>query len=193
MSARMRQTALGFTLVELMVTLAVLAVLIAAASPSFSEYFERYRLRSAVDDTLAVFGHARQGAVEADRNVEVTVNTAAWCVGALQAAEPAAGQPASLTPGACDCTAAVTTCVVGAEPLVAGGAQRPGVTLTASGVPFTYDSKGGTLATLSATPQINFESSTQRYGLSVRVSALGQARACVPAGKRPIPGYSPCP
>lgn len=176
-----------------MVTLAVLGVLIAVASPSFADYFERYRLRSAVDDTIAVFGHARQGAVEADRNVEVTVNTAAWCIGARQADEPVAGEKVGFSPGACDCAAAVTTCLVGAEPLVAGGAQRPGVTLTASGVPFTYDSKGGTLAALGATPQIDFESSSQRYGLSVRVSALGQARACVPAGKRPIPGYSPCP
>lgn len=193
MSARMRQTALGFTLVELMVTLAVLAILIAVASPSFADYFERYRLRSAVDDTLALFGQARQGAVEADRNVQITVNTAAWCLGARQADEPAAGQPASLSPGVCDCTAAVTNCVVGTEPLIAGGALRPGVTVSATGVPFTYDSKGGTLDALTATPQIDFQSSTQRYGLSVRVGALGQARACVPAGKRPIPGYSSCP
>ncbi|MGF2076066.1 pilus assembly FimT family protein, partial [Enterococcus casseliflavus] len=72
MSARTRQPAAGFTLVELMVTLGVVAVLIAVASPSFADYFERYRLRSAVDDTLSVFGQARQGAVEADRNVQVT-------------------------------------------------------------------------------------------------------------------------
>lgn len=193
MRDRTRRLVSGFTLVELVVTLAVLAILIAAASPSLADYFERYRLRSAVDDTLNLFGQARQGAVEADRNVQVTVNTGSWCVGARQAVEPAAGQPVSLNPGACDCTAAATTCLVGAEPLVVNGSQRPGVSLTATDVPFAYDSKGGTLADLTVAPQINFVSSSQRYGLSVRVNSLGQARACVMSGKRPIPGYRPCP
>ena len=61
----------GFTLIELMVALSVLAIMLAAAAPSFADFFERYRLRSAVDDTLNLFAAARQGAVEADRNVKI--------------------------------------------------------------------------------------------------------------------------
>jgi type IV fimbrial biogenesis protein FimT len=192
MSARIKRPTAGFTMIELMVTLAVLAILIALASPSFADYFERYRLRSAVDDALNVFGQARQAAVEADRNVEITVDTAAWCLGALQATEPTSGALASEDPGPCNCGAPATDCTVGGEPLIVNGAGRPGVAVSAVGVPFVYDSKGGTLVDLSATPQINFLSSSQRYGLSVQVNALGQARACVPSGKRPIPGYQPC-
>lgn len=192
MSVRMKSPAAGFTMVELMVTLAVLAVLIALASPSFADYFERYRLRSAVDDALNVFGQARQAAVEEDRNVQVTVDAAAWCLGALQATEPAEGTLVPEAPGSCDCGAPVTNCTVGGEPLVVTGAGRPGVTVSAAGVPFVYDSKGGTLVDLATTPQINFLSSSQRYGLNVQVNALGQARACVPSGKRHIPGYQPC-
>lgn len=186
----------GFSLVELMITLAVLAVLLVAAAPSFADFFERYRLRSAVDDTLAVFAQARQAAVEADRNVRLTVggSTSAWCVGAVQAAEPStAGALVSVSPPACDCSAAPAACTVDGAQFTVDGTGRPGVSVAAVGSDFTYDSKGGTLANLAAPlPQIDFLSSSSRYGLSVRVSALGQARACVTSGKRPVPGYQPC-
>jgi type IV fimbrial biogenesis protein FimT len=185
----------GFTLIELMVTLAVLAVLLVAAAPSFADFFERYRLRSAVDDTLTIFAQARQAAVEADRNVRLSVggSTTAWCLGAIQAVESSAGALVSTTPAACDCSSAPASCLVDDNQLTVDGAGRPGVSVTAVGTNFTYDSKGGTLSDLAATPQIDFLSSSSRYGLSVRVSALGQARACVMTGKRPVPGYQPCP
>ncbi|MEG3191415.1 prepilin-type N-terminal cleavage/methylation domain-containing protein [Lysobacter sp. D1-1-M9] len=186
----------GFTLVELMVTLAVLAILLAAAQPSFADFFERYRLRSAVDDTFAVFANARQAAVEADRNVRLSVGgtTTAWCVGAVQAAEPGtAGALVETIPAACDCTAAAS-CMVGGDLVVVNGTGRTGVSVAAVGEDFTYDSKGGTLAVGDWTPapSIQFLSSTERYGLTVVVSALGQARTCVTAGKRPVPGYQSC-
>lgn len=185
----------GFTLIELMVTLAVLAVLLLAATPSFADFFERYRLRSATDDTLTLFAQARQGAVEADRNVRLTVGgtTSAWCVGAKQAVEPAAGSLVDTTPAACVCSATPPSdCMVDGAMLTTDGTGRPGVSVAAVGSDFTYDSKGGTLVNIAATPQIDFLSKTSRYGLSVRVSALGQARACVITGKRPVPGYQPC-
>lgn len=185
----------GFTLVELIVTVAVLAVLLAAAGPSFADFFERYRLRSAVDDTLTLFAQARQAAVEADRDVTVTFvgSGATWCAGAKQKDEPAAGALLTSAADPCDCNAAPGACVVGGDALLVNDASR-GVTLT--GVfdgQFTYDSKNGTLADLGAAPTVGFLSSTERYGLRVAVSPLGQARACVISGKRPIPGYQSCP
>lgn len=184
----------GFTMVELMISLVVLAILAALAAPSFIEYLERYRLRSAVEDTLAVFVQARQGAVEADRNVRLKMggSTTAWCVGAIQQGEPADGALVSLTPAACDCSAAPAACLVGGERLVVDQAGRADVTVTNVAADFTYDSKGGTLADVSLAPEIAFLSSSGRYGLTIRVSALGQARACSTAGLREIPGFLPC-
>lgn len=184
----------GFTMVELMISLVVLAILAALAAPSFIEYLERYRLRSAVEDTLAVFVQARQGAVEADRNVRLKMggSTTAWCVGAIQQGEPADGALVSTTPAACDCSAAPATCLVGGERIVVDQAGRADVTVADVTTDFTYDSKGGTLADLSTTPQIHFVSSSGRYGLSICVSALGQARACSTTGKREIPGFRSC-
>lgn len=183
----------GFTLIELMVTLVVVAILVAMATPSFADFFERYRLRSAVDDTIAVFAQARQAAVEADRNVTVKVDPAAWCVGAVQASEPVtAGALVVVTPAACDCTAPALACVVDGSPLFADGSDRTGVSVSVTGGTFTFDSKNGTLTDLAASHRIAFLSRTGRYGLDVLVGPLGQTRACVPAGKRYIPGYKTC-
>lgn len=187
----------GFTLIELMVSLAVLAVLLVAAAPSFADFFERYRLRSAVDDTLTIFSQARQAAVEADRNVRLSVGgtTTDWCIGGVQAAEPADGELVDPDePEACDCSGDPAACTVEGNQLTVDGSGRPGVSVDEVNTEFAYDSKSGTLdtASFSAPPEIDFFSSSNRYGLSVRISALGQARACVIAGKRPVPGYQPC-
>lgn len=185
----------GFTMVELMISLVVLGILAALATPSFIEYLERYRLRSAVEDTLAVFAQARQAAVEADRNVRLDVDgtTDAWCVGARQAADPVEGALVAAPP-ACDCSAAAAACVVGGEQLVVDQTGRAGVTVGAVGTNFIYDSKGGALAEPFplVLPQVSFISSSGRYGLTIQVSALGQARACSTAGLREIPGFLPC-
>ena len=182
----------GFTLVELMATIAVALVLIVVAVPSFERFFERYRLRSAVDDTLDIFAAARQGAVESDRNVNVTfgASTTAWCVGAVQQASPAPGDVVPVTPTACECSSAPDACLVAGKQLVASAGTK-GVTIGAGGATFTFDSKNGTLDPL-ATQSIDFISPKGNFGLTVRVTPLGQARACVPTGKPSIPGYYSC-
>ncbi|WP_157475255.1 GspH/FimT family pseudopilin [Lysobacter sp. Root494] len=182
----------GFTLVELMVTLAVIAILAATAAPSLREFFERYRLRGAVEDVLTVFATARQGAVKADRNVKVkfSSDTSDWCVGGIQQADPAAGELAPVDPAPCACETAPDTCLVSAQRLVAAADGR-GVTMASGGATITFDSKNGTLTPLSPA-SVTFLSSTGRYGLEVQISPLGQARACRPASKDPFPGYPTC-
>lgn len=182
----------GVTLVELMVTVAVLAVMLVAAAPSFSDFFERYRLRSAADDALNLFATARQAAVEADRNVGVRFvgGDVDWCGGARQAAEPAAGELVDIDDVFCDCANAPAQCQVGGDAFLVNSGGR-GVSL-ADDVEFAYDSKGGTLVDTTTSPQLVLVSSSERYAVQVEVSALGQARACVPVDKRPIPGYSEC-
>jgi type IV fimbrial biogenesis protein FimT len=57
------RTLAGFTLLELMVTLAVLAILTAIAVPAFQTLFERNRLTSATNDLLGTLLMARSNAV----------------------------------------------------------------------------------------------------------------------------------
>ena len=76
----------GFTLIELMITIAVLAVLVALAAPSFNDSIQRARLKGAADGVVSLIEEARQQAGRLDRDVNLTLRGSGenWCVGALQ-------------------------------------------------------------------------------------------------------------
>lgn len=53
----------GFSLVEVMVTVAVLAIILAIGIPSFQSFFENSRLNRANDDFIAAVNLARSEAI----------------------------------------------------------------------------------------------------------------------------------
>lgn len=61
----------GFTAIELMVTVAVLAVLMALAAPSFNPILERWRVRQAADGLESALYFARSEAIKRGGNVLV--------------------------------------------------------------------------------------------------------------------------
>jgi len=65
----MRAVQYGFTLIELMVSLAVLGVLVALGAPSFAEWIQNQQIRAATDATLNGLQVARGQAVALNKNV----------------------------------------------------------------------------------------------------------------------------
>lgn len=65
----MKRRAPGFTLIELVVTLAVLAVVLAVAAPSFARWFASQRLAGATDAVADAVRHARKQAVTTQQTV----------------------------------------------------------------------------------------------------------------------------
>lgn len=63
----------GFTLIELMVTIAVLAIVASIAAPSFGDMFQRQNLNKSTQELVLVLNKARSKAV-VERRSEVTVN-----------------------------------------------------------------------------------------------------------------------
>lgn len=70
----------GFTLVELMVTLAVMAVLVTLAAPSYNSFIRNQRVKTAAFDLMSSINFARSEAIK--RNGDVGINaTGDWTSG----------------------------------------------------------------------------------------------------------------
>lgn len=73
----------GFTLIELMIGLAILAILVSLATPAFKDTFERSRADSDIADLVRALNLARQEAINRGVNVSVDVAdaNAGWNAG----------------------------------------------------------------------------------------------------------------
>ncbi len=103
----------GFTLIELMVTVAVIVVLMMLAVPSFEGMRQRSAIRGADDQLLSFWNQARFEAVKRNTMVKVamvqSVSAGAFCIGAATTTDPADTTP-------CDCLSA-TSCDVARFPV----------------------------------------------------------------------------
>lgn len=76
--ANPRGRARGFTIVELMVTIAILGILAAVAAPSFTSIMERWRVRSAVENLESSLYFARSEAIKLGGQIEVQPQSGSW-------------------------------------------------------------------------------------------------------------------
>jgi type IV fimbrial biogenesis protein FimT len=77
-----RQTnARGFTLVELMVTIAIAAILTALAVPTFTRFIRQGQYTSAANELVTGFNYARNEAIQRQRPVSVAAKTGGWVNG----------------------------------------------------------------------------------------------------------------
>jgi type IV fimbrial biogenesis protein FimT len=181
------ERSLGFTMVELMVTLAVLAILTAMALPSFRDFAERAWLRGAADNIASVIGAAKEESIKRDALVKIDFKAVGtgFCVGAATVAT------ASAT--GCDCSA--TTCPVAAYP--ANTAELHAVRLVGtptfgSDSAFVIDPKTATLADIADTGGIELDV-PRGYGIKELVNAMGRVSTSTPSGKKSLSGVNACP
>lgn len=178
----------GFTLIELMVTLAVLAVLAVLAIPSFIELRQRSSLKGAADQISSFWGDARFEALR--RNVPVKVGfqadaAGAYCIGATTVD--------ATDDTACDCFTA-NACDVGAFP--ADQSQWRGVRIFPAPNTTTLgdddsdvigvaaiNPKRGTLTDRGDAGRISLRGPTgsMDYRLDIIIDGNGRAFQCEPA------------
>ncbi|WP_280355740.1 GspH/FimT family pseudopilin [Pseudomonas sp. BN414] len=88
----------GFTLVELMVALMVLAILIGVAVPSYQNIIASQRLRAAVSDLHSALVFARSEAIKRNRSIALSPSHDDWGLG-WRIPSPVAGQDDILVHG----------------------------------------------------------------------------------------------
>jgi type IV fimbrial biogenesis protein FimT len=77
---RARITA-GFTIIELVMTIAIVAVLASLAGPSFREYIAAQRIKNASYDLMVALSFTRSEALKRNATVEICASGADWASG----------------------------------------------------------------------------------------------------------------
>lgn len=165
-------SARGFTLVEMMVTVAVAAILATIAVPSFNGVMERFRARRATETLAATMYLAKSEAAKRNQSVSVvfTKNTdgTTWCY----------GLSASTT---CDCNTTTTSaCTLGDVGTVVKSTQFKGINMTNPTALTTAVTFTPTRGTVPA-GNVEFTSSGQGYKSRVVRSGIGRITTCSPA------------
>lgn len=192
----------GFTLVELMVTLAVLAIIATLAVPSMTSSFDKQRVIEAAEDLYNNIQQARSESIT--RFVPTYINfsdgnaTAGWQSGTSWQ------YGISQTPG-CDPTITVNTNASACYLIIDNG---DGVTNAAADhVLFRYTNSNYSDVTITSVTDMSITFLPQRgtadastitlksadgRQMQVVVSALGQVSICSPDGAARVGGYKVC-
>jgi len=173
------RTPQGFTLVELMVAVAILGILVTLAAPSFNSFIDKYRVKRAADTISAFLINAKSEAVKRNTSVRVVItgSGATWCAGITQAAT-------------CNCSTG-GACQVDGVDRVVQGASFKGVALNGpdTGHVFEFKPLRGTVAG-NETVEL---ASADGLKVNVVVGTVGRIRLCSPSGSGNVVGYPVCP
>jgi type IV fimbrial biogenesis protein FimT len=80
MIAGNKQKSLGFTLLELIITLGLVGILAMLAAPSFTQFIKQERLTKTANELNALYRYARSEAVKRAQTVMLTKQDSAWLV-----------------------------------------------------------------------------------------------------------------
>lgn len=171
----------GVTLIELMITLFIMAVLLTLALPAFTELLAESRLKAATSALYLKLYQARSEAIKRNQRMRVTFMVsdggATWCYGMKIDAS-------------CDCTVAGSCQVDGAEKTV-NSLEFPNVGIelhiSAPGDHFTFENIRWITAGTFGHVRFNLAEGGQTR---IIVSRMGRVRLCSPTGNGNVAGYS---
>jgi len=168
-----KKQSLGFTLTELMITVAIIGILSSIAVPSFQDMIERNRLKEAVEGLKSDLMFARTEAIKRSTDVTVSRKTGdagAWCYG--------------LTINAtCDCSASPSTCEI---KTVSGSGYAKTNVRSVWVANLEFDFRRGTSGTSNAC------FSSTKYTAKVQTSRMGRVTICTNNNSTALSGYSYC-
>jgi type IV fimbrial biogenesis protein FimT len=159
----------GFTLFELLITIAILGIVAALAAPYMGNYVERQRLIGATEAVYGQLQQAKRAAISNNRQVYFTVASAAsasWCAGFGDSA-------------GCDCKIVSSCQVNGQDTLPVTSEDYPGIRLLSKSTPaLTTISTSFIMPGISANNDTLVVRSDELGDVEVIISPAGRVRVC---------------
>lgn len=169
----------GFSLIEMVITIVVLAIILAIAAPSFNTFFDQYRVKRAADTFSSILINAKSEAIKQNKTVRtvITGGGPTWCAGVT-------------IKDTCDCTSPNDCEIEGAERVIKSASFK-GVKLNgpATAHRFQFKTQRGTVI---GNDTVQLESANGSK-VHVRVSTVGRITLCSPSGAGNLGGYTVCP
>lgn len=191
----LRCSSAGFSIIEMMIALLLIAIGSALALPSYQSMVEKRHLTRGAEQLLAFMNSAQSRSIQWNQRLNVSwnrTNDTEWCVGA------------NLGTTVCNCTVTDTTSAafcdindarwIFDDELAGDRVLLKSVSGDDGGdSAFSYDPGRGLFMNLNDSLAIEMHSSSQDYQLQLIITNTGQATLCSKDADHAIPGYSVCP
>jgi type IV fimbrial biogenesis protein FimT len=183
------RTPSGYTLVELLVTLAVVAILVTTALPALTDLVDSQRLRTTAQQIATDLRYARSEAIKRHADIPIGVSFASgsdWCYGISQQLPCDCHEQDWQSPDACLLDLAH-------ERQLHTAASDARAQIELLDVSFSHEqtTQFDPLRGIANAGTISLRSARGKH-LNVVVSTLGRVRICAPEDNESPAGYAPC-
>lgn len=176
----------GFTMVELMIAVAIIAIVLTLAAPSFTGFMAKKRVEGVLAELSTDLQYARSEAVARNKNVRVTFGTGCYVITHY----PDSSSPASTCSQTGAATLGTGAGLVKQVQLQSGASAS--LSPLASLTYLEFDPVRGlaTFSTGSGSGSVDVVSSIGPWQLRATVTAVGSMSVCSPGGS--VTGYTSC-
>jgi type IV fimbrial biogenesis protein FimT len=181
----------GFTLIETMIVVAVIAIITSLALPSYRTIIEKRQVTNGAEQLGAFLSSVQMEAVKRSENItvsykQVTTNPPVWCIGLVTGTNPC--DCAVTAPGSADCKIDGEVRIVNQDNL-----SFPGVLSDMDGDgSFVYDPGRGLMVNHADAMELELVSDKGKYALNVQLTATGRVKYCSDSAGKKVPGYNVC-